>query len=272
MLNKDLQQNMKNILTFDGKDQLDNIFYLDAPKLKNIDTIKVDNGACFSIVLQIENHLERLNIILDNDSNVSLKVLIKNHANVVKINAKTYNKSSIDVNLLDFSDEKLSFRFDVDLLNANTRGSFKMASLTSNSDKKKFDININHLFDNTSGFVDNYGIAKDSSILEFAGTSFINANAKKSNTVQNAKIMLLDESSDGIAKPVLKIDQNDVVASHSASIGQMNEEHLFYLTSRGLSVSEAKRLIISGYFNPIIKKFENTTLMDEIENLMKKKV
>lgn len=272
MLSKNLQCNSDNILILDEQKSQKNVLYFNAKKFINIDTIKINNGSCFSIILEINEPIDHLKFILENQSILSLNVLLKNNANSVKITAEVLNNSSIDVNLLDFSDDNLLFRFDASLLSPSTSGSFKMASLASNDDKKKFDININHLYENTRGFVDNYGIAKDTSILEFSGTSFVHNSAKKSNTVQNAKIMLLDESSDGIAKPILKIDQNDVIASHSASIGQMNEEHLFYLTSRGLSINEAKRLIITGYFNPIIKKFENTNLMDEIDDLMKKKV
>ena len=57
--------------------------------------------------------------------------------------------------------------------------------------------------------------------------------------------------------PSLKIDANDVKASHGATVGQINEEHLFYLMARGLSRGEAERLIVEGFFEPIIMKIPN---------------
>ena len=69
--------------------------------------------------------------------------------------------------------------------------------------------------------------------------------------------MVFDEKSTGIAKPILKIDENSIEASHAAVVGKINDEHLFYLVSRGLSEAEAKELITLGYLKPILKGFQD---------------
>ena len=47
---------------------------------------------------------------------------------------------------------------------------------------------------------------------------------------KNAKIMVFDKACNAIAKPILKIDENDIAANHAAVVGKVNDEHLFYLT------------------------------------------
>ena len=115
-------------------------------------------------------------------------------------------------------------------------------------------------------------MCKDEAKLEIAGTTHIANGASKTVTKQNARIMLVNETSRGIAKPILKIDENDVKASHGASLGQINEEHLFYLKSRGLSETEAKKLIVLGYFNPVILLFKDEVVEEYIYTLLKERV
>ena len=68
------------------------------------------------------------------------------------------------------------------------------------------------------------------------------------------------------------IDENDVEASHAAVVGKINEEHIFYLCSRGLGEEEAKRLITLGYLNPIIAYFDDQRIKEDIANAIIKKV
>ncbi|HBF67879.1 MAG TPA: hypothetical protein DDW20_00960 [Firmicutes bacterium] len=91
--------------------------------------------------------------------------------------------------------------------------------------------------------------------MVFSGINHIKTGAKKSVTSQNAKIIVFDRNAVGIASPILKIDENDVKASHAAIVGQLNSDHMFYLMSRGLSKEDARQLITLGYLEPISKLF-----------------
>ena len=70
--------------------------------------------------------------------------------------------------------------------------------------------------------------------------------------------------------PSLKIDANDVKASHGATVGQIDEEHLFYLMARGLSRQEAEKLIVEGFFEPVINKVPSEELKEKIRELVRK--
>jgi Fe-S cluster assembly protein SufD len=71
---------------------------------------------------------------------------------------------------------------------------------------------------------------------------------------------MLSEHSEIACEPTLLIDEYNVEASHGAAIGKMDDLQLFYLLSRGLSETEAKALILSGYINPFINLIENDKL------------
>ena len=120
--------------------------------------------------------------------------------------------------------------------------------------------------------MDNYGVVRDDGKLVFSGIGKIANGQHGSKAHQNAKIMVFDKNSIGVAKPILKIDENDIEASHAAIVGKINDEHIFYLTSRGLSEDDAKRLITFGYLKPIIKGFEDEELKEQITNLIEGKM
>ena len=95
--------------------------------------------------------------------------------------------------------------------------------------------------------------------------SHILKGCHRSKSHQNAKIVVFDNDCIARAKPVLKIDENDIEASHAATVGKVSDEHIFYLTSRGLNMDEAKMLITLGYLKPILKGFD-TSIVEQINN------
>ena len=102
--------------------------------------------------------------------------------------------------------------------------------------------------------------------MTFSGVSEIQKGAKKTHTRQVAKIIVFDPKSDGQASPILKIGENDVEASHAAVVGRLSEEHLFYLESRGVDETMAKRLITLGYLKPIEAYFSDPKIVEQIDN------
>lgn len=93
-----------------------------------------------------------------------------------------------------------------------------------------------------------------------------------SKTHQMSRILNLGEKSQCIVFPKLLIDENDVEASHAASVGQPNEDHIYYLQSRGLSRTQALRLIIQGYLTPIIAEIEDKEIKETLTKEIERKV
>ncbi|NGX54464.1 MAG: FeS cluster assembly protein SufD [Chlamydiae bacterium] len=102
----------------------------------------------------------------------------------------------------------------------------------------------------------------------FAGKIIIRKEAQKSQAYQKNHNLLLSDTARAISKPHLEIFADDVKASHGATVGQLNEEHLFYLKSRGLSHERARNLQIFGFVQEITKQIPLITAQKEINEVV----
>lgn len=192
--------------------------------------------------------------------------------NILSLKEEISSKIVIDVKkggrfvgaFADFSPLNTSFKLEINLLEEGAKAEWHLGTMSSNKSKKEFLVDVLHKANNTEALVSNYGIARDQSRLIFKGTSSIDKGSIKSNTRQEAKIIVFDEGVIALASPALKIDENDVIASHAAVVGRLDDRHLFYLSSRGLSKEVAKRLIAMGYLNPIKDYFDDQKIKDTI--------
>jgi Fe-S cluster assembly protein SufD len=180
---------------------------------------------------------------------------------VVKVSANGHFKGAF----ADFSKGEGKFVLNVILEGDGSSCDWHLSSLAANQDKKVFDTSVTHLAKHTSAEMSNYGITMGESHLTFTGVSSITKGAIKTVTRQAAKIIVFDPLCDGRCSPVLKIDENDVDASHAAIVGRLNEDLLFYLQSRGISLPVAKRLITLGYLKPIESYFADQKLVAKID-------
>ena len=246
---------------FDGEKILDNEITLLVDKNENINILFINLNDGFSA-----------HLIFEENVNVNLSIFLKNNDKSVKFDAKLAQNSYVNAYCADFSNGKNNSEFIFNLNSKNAKCDWHLASLSSSNDSKNISVSINHNFPNTTASVDNYGVCKGNSKLTFSGTSFIAKGSHGSKTRQNAKIMVFDLASDACAKPILKIDENDVEASHAAVVGKINDEHMFYLTSRGISFNDARSLITLGSLKPILKGFLNEIYQQEISNLIEGKL
>ena len=186
------------------------------------------------------------------------------------IDIKLKKDSRLEIFFADFAKKSSSTIVNISL-EKGAKVVFHLASLTSTDSNKNFKVSVDHDDVNTSSLIDNYGVVMSNGKLVFDGVSYIKNGSIKSKTRQNAKIMVFDEKSIGIAKPILKIDENDIEAGHGAVVGKISDEHLFYLMSRGLSEEKAKILITYGYLKPIMKGFDSK-IQEKIEHIIEESV
>jgi FeS assembly protein SufD len=125
---------------------------------------------------------------------------------------------------------------------------------------QSFDItsNLIHVAPNTRGKVLVKSVLKDTSQSLFKGMIKITKNAKATESYLAGHAILLDKGAKSDAIPGLEIESNEVKATHSASVAQIDEKQIFYLMSRGLSEEQAKREIVGGFLEPISRKMGPT--------------
>ena len=254
--------NKKNHIS---SDVLETQFFLfDASKGE----LNIPNNCQVNVLINSFKKDNNLVINVEKNATAIISLLIKENIDNSNIKINIQEGSQVEFYFADFSYGKERFSFIGNLNEKNSSLRWHLSSLTAKGDNKTFDISVNHNSGSTYARMDNYGVCKDDGKLVFSGISTIFNGSKESKTHQNSRIMVFDKLSDGIAKPILKIDENDVEASHAAVVGKINDDHLFYLTSRGLSESAAKELITFGYLKPIMNGFTEESIKEEISSLI----
>ena len=102
----------------------------------------------------------------------------------------------------------------------------------------------------------------------FNGTIAVHANAQKTDAVQHSKNLLLSRQAQINTKPQLEIRNNDVRCFHGATIGQIDEDAVFYLNSRGIGENEAKRILVRAFAGEIVDSIRVAAARGQLEHLM----
>lgn len=216
-----------------------------------------------------------MNII---NQNIKTKIIKEDqNLNYIFLNEDNYNidetievLENVNLNFL-IGDFKASNK-DINLifnLHRNAHVYVDVISISRLSFIKKFHICINHLEENSYSRCKMIGINDDNATLIFKGDSFIKNGAKYSDTIQETRITNLSFDCKSEASPGLYIKENDVKASHKASLGSYNENDIYYLLSRGLTLKESKLLISNGQLYPIISKIDDESVKKNIELTIK---
>ena len=152
---------------------------------------------------------------------------------------KSYNEKEIDEEII------------INLNGFNSRVDYNFSTLTY--DNQKFVININHNNKNTISNVVNHGVVMNESKLVFEVNSTVKKGNKNSKLNQSSKIITMS-SNNSIIKPNLFIDEFDVDAFHSATIGKFSNDEIFYLMTKGLSRNDAINLLIKGFLSLDVRR------------------
>lgn len=112
------------------------------------------------------------------------------------------------------------------------------------------------------------GVMDDQSHGVFSGKIMVRKDAQKTNAFQSSKNILLSDKALADTKPQLEIFANDVKCSHGATTGQLNDEALFYLRSRGISEAKAKVLLIHAFANDILETVKVKSLKENLNFLL----
>ena len=106
----------------------------------------------------------------------------------------------------------------------------------------------------------------------YLGNIRIAANAQHSDASLRDDALLLSEGAHIDSVPALEIAANDVKAYHGATVGALDTESIFYMTTRGIDRTQAERMIALGFFEPAIDNFPTEALRDELRQALQAKI
>jgi len=128
--------------------------------------------------------------------------------------------------------------------------------------------NINHLAENTKSHQLIKSVLNNNSKGVYQGKIFVNPKAQKTDGYQLSKALLLNENTEFDAKPELEIYADDVKCSHGSTSGNLDEDTIFYLMSRGLNYQQSRKLLINGFLLDVVEKITDLEVKDLITNIM----
>ena len=111
------------------------------------------------------------------------------------------------------------------------------------------------------------GVLGDTARGVFQGKILVHPDAQKTDGYQMNRAMLLSDQAEINSKPELEIYADDVRCSHGATVGELEEEHIFYLCARGIGRERARRMLIGAYISDAIDEIKNTGIRSSIQGV-----
>jgi Fe-S cluster assembly protein SufD len=143
---------------------------------------------------------------------------------------------------------------DLDLAGQGAQGRMSGFYFTDGNQHLDHDTQQNHLAPNCTSDLLFKGALKGKSRSVWQGMIYVAPGAQKTDGYQANRNLVLDDQARADSIPGLEILADDVRCTHGATVGKLEAEPLFYLKSRGIPQHEAERLVVEGFFDPIMQR------------------
>ncbi len=140
-------------------------------------------------------------------------------------------------------------------------------TLTGEQQQIETHLQVSHVNTHSKSKIVSRNLVKSQGISHFTGTIAVHSKAIGTQASLDDKNLLLSSNAEAKTRPQLEIQNDDVVCSHGSTVGHLEEEALFYLTSRGIPESQAKFLLIEAFAHPILKHLPKELLIQAEETL-----
>lgn len=214
----------------------------------------------------LESVVDEFNLTLEENASLELLTFNNGSTNNVKLNAHLAKGATLTVYNMVITGKNVEIVENIYLEDETSNSNVLNVCLGYDKAIVNSLIHIFHNHEYTNSELETYAIALDEAVLTLDNNATIKQGCKKSVAHQKAKGLNLSASSTIKAQPNLYIDEFDVEASHSASVGNINKEELFYLMSRGLKESDARKIVVLGFINPLVDKISDS-YNEEIQNI-----
>ncbi|WP_336037102.1 Fe-S cluster assembly protein SufD [Halobacterium yunchengense] len=134
-------------------------------------------------------------------------------------------------------------------------------------DDQHFDLDskVWHRAEHTTADLVTRGVIDDRARSVYEGVQDVGRDAWDTSSYQRENTLMLSDESEADASPKLIINNHDTEASHSATVGQVDDEDLFYMRNRGLDEQTATNMLVEGFFVPVLDEVEVDELREDLE-------
>jgi len=238
-------------------------------------------------ILKKNSSLKLINLFDDSSNNnfininyqfrVERDAILKNYKIDHKLNSNIkYFFNNIDLGYNSLAETfvfSIGSKFIKNEINCNLNDQYSSAFLNGIINLKddqhhEIKTNINHLSENTKSYQLIKSVLNNDSKGVYQGKIFVNSKAQKTDGYQLSKALLLNENAEFDAKPELEIYADDVKCSHGSTSGNLDENSIIYLMSRGLNYQQSRELLINGFLIDVIEKITDQEIKKLIKNMM----
>ena len=141
------------------------------------------------------------------------------------------------------------------------------------TDEQEFDARTlqDHISPHTASDLLYKNALDDRARCTFGGLIRVEPHAHFTDAYQKVRNLLLSDDSEANSMPGLEILADNVRCTHGATSGQINEDEMFYLRSRGIPIKTAQRLLVTGFLNEVIDRLDQPTIADYLRGLIDQK-
>jgi len=187
---------------------------------------------------------------------VSLQNLSRETWHFASHHARVERDAELDWVAGGFGSKRGKVRIQNDLAGQGATSRVTGAYFTDGEQHLDYDTFQEHIAPNTTSDFAFKGALRDHSTAVWRGMIRVEPEAQKTNAYQENRNLMLSPTTHAVPIPGLEIMANDVRCTHGATVGRVDREQLFYLMARGLSRSEAERLIVRGFFEDVLARVE----------------
>lgn len=162
--------------------------------------------------------------------------------------------------------------FTSELIGEGAHSESKVIAVTTGKQSNGINNRVVNKGKHTVANISQRGVLLEKSELVFNGIGDIIHGASGANAEQENRVLMMSDQAHGDANPILLIDENDVIAGHAASVGQVDQNQLYYLMSRGIDKEQAQRLVIRGFLGPVLEDIPLPEVRQEMIEVIERKL
>ena len=226
------------------------------------DSIKYFNNTIHHYTIQKNSILKKFSI----DNNLD------NSYNYHLTNVKNYSNSIFENFLFSSGSNFVKNEIHCDLLESFSSCFINALIFLSKQQHHELKTNVNHKHQHCKSSQLVKSVLLDKSNGTYQGKIYVDQDAQKTNGYQLSKALVLSENSAFNSKPELEIYADDVKCSHGSTTGNIDQNSIFYLMSRGLSKEQAKKMLVEGFLNETIETITEPNIQSLISKLFIDKI
>ncbi len=196
----------------------------------------------------------------------------KNVIEVSTIEADIQKDSTFNSVNISLSGDMVRNNLNLNLVGSNSEGNMYGIYLLNGKTHVDNHTNVDHTIPHAESNELYKGILADQSRGVFNGKIFVRQDAQKTNAFQQNNNILLSDDATVNTKPQLEIWADDVKCSHGCTVGQLDEEALFYLQTRGIDKLQAKGLLLHAFAGEVLEKIKTESFREYCDSLIQERL